>query len=277
MTITESIILGIVQGITEFLPVSSSGHLVVLQKYMGLDSAGDEMILFDLAVHVGTVVAVLIYYRHSIAKYLLHLKNSLTSQRSPAELYSRSPSVRISICAISAIAVTGIFYALAGDWIEQGFESSTTVGICWLITATLLIVTDQRKHTGRGLRQFGIAAAVAIGLAQGMALWPGISRSGTTICIAVLLGLRRRWAVEFSFLIGIPAILAAALIKGTQAFQNGPSAIDWAPILVATVVSAAVGLVALGLLIWAVKKAKLKYFAIYLYLIGTLTLIFSLP
>ena len=274
MKIIEAIILGIVQGITEFLPVSSSGHLVVLQKHMGLDSAGDEMILFNLAVHVGTVAAVLIYYRHSITKYLLHLKNSLLSRRSPAELYSRSPSVRISILALAAIGVTGIFYALAGDWIEQGFESSTTVGICWLITATLLILTDQRKHTPRGLRQFGIAAALAIGLAQGMALWPGISRSGTTICIAVLLGLHRRWAMEFSFLIGTPAILGAALIKGTQALQNGQSAINWVPILAATVVSAAVGLIALELLVWAVKKAKLKYFAIYLYLIGTLALIF---
>jgi len=232
------------------------------------------MILFDLAVHVGTVLAVLIFYRHSIAKYVAHLKNSLFSRRSLAELYTRSPSVRISICAIGAIGVTGIFYGLAGDWIERGFESRATVGICWLITATLLIVTDQRKHTGKGLRQFGIVAALAIGLAQGMALWPGISRSGATICVAVLFGLRRRWAVEFSFLIGVPAILAAALLKGFQAFQNGQSAIDWVPMLIATVVSAAVGLVALGLLIWAVKKTKLKYFAIYLYLIGILTLIF---
>ena len=274
LTTIEALILGIVQGVTEFLPVSSSGHLVVLEQFFEHASASPEMILFDLAVHVGTAAAVLIYYRHSIGRYFAHLKSSLISGHRPAELYRRSPSVRISVLAILSIGVTGIVYALGHNWIEKGFESSTRVAVCWLITATLLIITDQRRHSGKGLRRFGMTAALVVGLAQGMALFPGISRSGATICAAVLLGLHRRWAAQFSFLIGVPAILAAALIKGLQAFQPGQAPIDWGTVIIGTIVSGVVGLAALGLLIWAVQRAKLKYFAIYLYLVGIVALIF---
>ncbi|MBN1437326.1 MAG: undecaprenyl-diphosphate phosphatase [Sedimentisphaerales bacterium] len=273
MSYLEAILLGIVQGLTEFLPVSSSGHLVILQHWFKHNPDDPAMILFDLALHLGTVVAILFYYRHSIKKYFQHLFTSLADLNHPGKLYHQSASIRFTLLAGIAIVVTGLFYALFKDIVEKGFEKAWIVAVCWLITAAVLLLTDQRKHARRSLRQFGIIAAVLVGLAQGAALFPGISRSGSTICVAVLLGLHRRWAGEFSFLIGVPAILGAALLKGKEFFELDHSALDWGPLLAGSVISAVVGLAALSLLIWALRRAKLKYFAAYCAVIAVVTLI----
>ena len=267
----EAIILGIIQGLTEFLPVSSSGHLVVLQQLLGHDPS--EQILFDLAVHLGTVVAVVIYYRRSIGKYVSHLRASSSGMGRPLDLYQRSISIRVTVLALAATFSTGVFSVLFYDVVKGGFASSASVGVCWLITATVLWITDRRKHAKGSLRDFSMLMALAIGLAQGLALFPGISRSGSTICVAVLFGLRRRWAGEFSFLIGVPAILGATLIEGIKFFAQDQGQLDWGPMIVGSSVSCLVGLAALALLIWAVKRAKLKVFSVYCFIIGFATLV----
>jgi undecaprenyl-diphosphatase len=273
MSYWEAILLGIIQGLTEFLPVSSSGHLVVLQRFFNHDPSDPVMILFDLAVHLGTVIAVLIYYRDSLQKYFSHLYTSSREILHPLDLYQESISVRVTVLALAATFSTGLFYVFFHDAVEEGFASSASVGICWLVTATLLLVTDRRKDAKGSLKNFGLLMALTIGLAQGFALFPGISRSGSTICVAVLFGLRRRWAGEFSFLIGVPAILGATLIKGIKFFTQEHGPLNWGPMLVGGLVSGLVGLAALALLIWALKRAKLKVFAIYCYLVGTITLL----
>lgn len=272
MSYWEAIILGIIQGLTEFLPVSSSGHLVVLQRFFRHDPSDPAMILFDLAVHLGTVVAVVIYYRRSIGKYISHLRASLSGMGRPLELYQKSISVHVTVLALVATFSTGVVFVLFHDAIKGGFASSASVGVCWLITATLLWVTDRRKQAKRSLRDFGLLMALVIGLAQGLALFPGVSRSGSTICVAVLFGLRRSWAGEFSFLIGVPAILGATLIEGIKFFTSDQGPLDWGPMVVGSVVSGLVGLAALALLIWAVRRAKLKVFSIYCFVIGLATL-----
>ena len=270
----QAILLGILQGLTEFLPVSSSGHLVILQNIFGLEPQTPAMILFDLAVHLGTVVAVLIYFRHSLRKYSHDLIENCKHLNHPIDSYRRSAAIRFSTLAAIAIVVTGLFYITAGDKIKEGFEKPHMVAICWLVTATLLLLTDIRSRPRGGLRNFGMLAAVLVGLAQGAALFPGISRSGATICVAVLLGLRRRWAGEFSFLIGVPAIIGATLLEGISFFANVGEydSLSWGPTLAATAISAIVGWAALALLFWMLRKAKLKYFAIYCYLIAIITL-----
>ncbi|TFG46817.1 MAG: undecaprenyl-diphosphate phosphatase, partial [Candidatus Brocadiia bacterium] len=165
------------------------------------------------------------------------------------------------------------FYALFKDIVEQGFVRPWIVSVCWIITGCVLLATDYRHKCRRSLRQFGIMAAILVGLAQGAALFPGISRSGSTLCVAILLGLHRRWAGEFSFLIGVPAIVGALLIKGVGFFDSVSDSLGWGPILLGSVVSAMVGFFALRLLIWALRKARLKYFAIYCYLIAVISLI----
>lgn len=273
MNYLHAILLGIAQGLTEFLPVSSSGHLVILQRLFQLDAESPEMIFFDLLVHLGTVVAILFYYRKSVAKYVSHLLGSLSGLGQPLELYQRSASVRFSVLAVAAIFVTGVIYKVANEWIESGFEKPWIVAVCWLITATVLLITDRKRQARRGLREFTIWAALFVGLAQGAAMFPGISRSGSTICAAVLLGLHRRWAGEFSFLIGVPTIILATVIKGREFFGLEGFAPDWGPMLLGAIASAITGWAALALLIWALRKARLKIFSAYCVLIAVATLI----
>ena len=269
----QAIFLGIIQGLTEFLPVSSSGHLVVFQRALNYDSGDPAMIFFTLIVHLGTVVAILVYYRRSVKRYVTGLSGCLSDLNQPVTLYRQSTPFRITVLALAATFSTGIVFIFLKDTIESSFEKAPVVACCWIITATLLLITDRNKQVKGSLKQFTLLAALMIGLAQGAALFPGISRSGSTICIALLFGLRRRWAGEFSFLIGVPAICAATLIHGIKFFREDHTAIDWGPMLVGGLASAIVGLAALALLIWAVKRAKLKFFAIYCYLIAITTFI----
>ena len=276
MDYVQAILLGIVQGLTEFLPISSSGHLVILQELFGMSPESDSMIVFDLAVHLATMGAILVYYRQSIGKYVPHLCRSLPRLNHPVETYRRSASIRFTVLAILATMVTGVVYVLLKDGVKQGFERPSVVAVCWIVTATLLLFTDRHKHTRRSLRRFGLTAALAVGLAQGLALFPGISRSGSTICVAVLWGLHRRWAGEFSFFIGVVAISGASLIEGYKFFSGPHPEIAWGPMAVGAVASFLVGWAALGMLIWAVQRAKLKWFAIYCYIIAAATLMMVL-
>lgn len=269
----QAVLLGIVQGLTEFLPVSSSGHLVIGQWQMGFDPDDPAMILFDLVVHLGTVLAVLVYYRRSLKSYLGGLAQCGPDLLNPVTSYQKNPVFRVTLLALAATVATGVIYVLFHDSIESGFNSPPMVAVCWIVTATVLLITDRRGRVRGSLREFSLIAALAVGLAQGVALFPGISRSGSTICVAVLFGLRRPWAGQFSFLIGVPAICGATLIKFAQYFQAGHVSVDWGPMIVGGLISAVVGLAALALLLWAVRRAKLKFFAIYCYLLAIGTLI----
>jgi undecaprenyl-diphosphatase len=276
----QAIFLGIIQGLTEFLPVSSSGHLVVFQHWLNdqgelqFDPDSPQMIMFDLFVHLGTVLAILVYYRRSLTKYVSGLNSCRHNLNQPVTLYQKNTSFRVTVLAIAATFATGVIYAILGGFIKTtGFKSVPLVAVCWLVTATVLLVTDRHKHVNGSLRNFTLLAALVIGLAQGVALFPGISRSGSTICVALLFGLRRRWAGEFSFLIGVLAICAATLLDAIDFIKSDEVSLAWGPMLAGGVSSAIVGFGALALLIWVVKRAKLKIFAIYCYLIATTTLI----
>jgi undecaprenyl-diphosphatase len=147
----------------------------------------------------------------------------------------------------------------------------------WVITGTLLLVTDWRKKTRLGLRQFAVWQAALVGLAQAGAIMPGISRSGATICVAILVGLRRRWAVEFSFLIAIPAILGATVIKLVRDFgEISSGSLSLSSLVTGSAVAAVVGILALRLLIKASRSANLKFFAFYCYILACFVLIYSL-
>ncbi len=275
--VLHAVILGIVQGATEFLPVSSSGHLVLFENIFKFDPETPEMLLFDLSVHVGTVAAIFIVFRKSISDFVRNLLASGKYGKRPIEIYKRSPSVHILVLAILVTAVTGVL----GILLEKNFAAARgnlkVVAAMWLITGTLLLITDSRKKTRLGLRQFGILAAIIVGLAQSAAIMPGISRSGATICAAILVGLHRRWAVEFSFLIAIPAILGAALIQSVRDFaQISSGSLPIIPVLAGSVAAAITGILALKLLIKASRKANLKYFAFYCYLLGGIVLVYLL-
>ena len=175
-----------------------------------------------------------------------------------------------------ATVVTGVLGLLLRDLSNSARGSMATVASMWVITGTLLLITDWRKKTRLGLRQFGISAAVVVGIAQAVAIMPGISRSGATICAAILIGLHRRWAVEFSFLIAIPAILGAAAIQLVKdAGKIGSATLPISSVLIGSVVAALVGILALKLLIKSSRKANFKFFAFYCYILAGFVLVYS--
>jgi undecaprenyl-diphosphatase len=268
--------LGAIQGAAEFLPVSSSGHLVFFESFVeGISTETPEMLLFDLCLHLGTVLSISVVFRKSIVRFVRQLVLSFHGGLSPARLYEKNVSVRFAVLAVTATVITAMFFVLFKDPLESA-RSLKVVASMWLINAGLLWVAG-RRHGKKGLRDFGLLMAVIIGLSQGFAILPGISRSGATICVALLLGMRPRWAIEFSFLISIPAIVGGALIvaiKNSQSLLNGHISIPY--ILIGMATAFVVGIISLKILIGASKKHKLKYFAVYCALLSLITLVYCL-
>jgi undecaprenyl-diphosphatase len=191
------------------------------------------------------------------------------------QIYKKSPSVRLLILAVFVTLITGACGLTFKKYFEAAFGHLKVVAAMWAITGTVLLVTDARKRTRLGLRRFGFRQAAIVGLAQAVAIMPGISRSGATICAAILVGLHRRWAVEFSFLIAIPAILGATLLE----VLNNSAVISaqnvTASVLVSGAAAAAIcGVLALKVLIKASRDAKLKVFGFYCYILALAVLVY---
>ena len=270
-----AMILGAVQGLTEFLPVSSSGHLVLFESIIpGLDPDTPQMLLFDLSIHVATVGAILMIYLKDIRGFTGTLMDVKRHSFNPLTIYKHNPAWRFLICAGVTTVVTVIIYKIFEEPLKSARQLEV-VAAMWLVTGTLLLITDGKKRTRVGLRDFGIMGAVVIGMAQSVAILPGISRSGATICVAILWGLHRKWAIQYSFLIAMPAILGGTLLE----LIDNPGIIG-ADILPASSIAAgmitafAMGMAALKLLIFVSKKKKLKYFAIYCYAISIASFVY---
>jgi undecaprenyl-diphosphatase len=277
LNIFSASILGAVQGLTEFLPVSSSGHLVLLENLFHFDPEKPEMLLFDLIIHTGTVIAIFIVFRKSIAAFAKNLIAFGKYGSTPIAIYKKSPSVHLLVLAIVTTFVTSVLGLSFKHYFESARGSLAVIAVMWIINATLLLITDWRGKTRLGLRQFGLVAAVIVGLAQTAAIMPGISRSGATICAAILIGLHRRWAVEFSFLIAIPAILGATAVELIQNFDKiNSAAMPLSAIIVGPAVAAIVGIAALKILIKVSRKANLKIFAFYCYILTCFVFFFLL-
>lgn len=273
----QAAVLGVIQGATEFLPVSSSGHLVLFENLFHFDPETPEMLLFDLIIHAATLIAIFIVFRKSIAGLVRNLLAWRKYGTNPLEVYRRSPSVHILVLAFFVTGVTGT----CGLLLEKHFAAArgqiAFVAAMWLVSGTFLLITDRRKRTHMGLRRFGVTAALIIALAQSVAILPGISRSGATICAAILVGLRRRWAVEFSFLIAIPAILGATLVESLKHFTEISSGnLPMASMAAGAVAAALMGVLALKLLIKTTRTAKLKYYAFYCYFLACSVLVYIL-
>lgn len=276
MNIFSAAILGVIQGLTEFLPVSSSGHLVLFEHLFGLRPERAEMLLFDLTTHIGTVAAIFVVFRKSIVAFFKNLFACRQYGTTPVKIYKKSPSVHLLVLAVVATVVTAVVYKVFKTPLESARRLPIVTGM-WVVTGTLLLATDFRKRAKLGLRQFGIIAAMVVGLAQGAAILPGISRSGATICAAILIGLRRRWAVEFSFLIAIPAILGAAAVKFAENYgQVGPATLPLSSLVVGAAAAFVVGIFALKLLIKTSRNANLKFFAFYCYILACFVLLYLL-
>lgn len=261
----EALILGLVQGLTEYLPVSSSGHLTIGQEILGV--SGEENLTFDVIVHVATVLSTLvILWKEVVWIFVGFCKFKWNDEMK---------YVLNILVSMIPIGVVGIFFK---DTIEEIFGSGLTiVGICLLITALLL--TFSYLYRPRQKDKIGVLDAFIIGLAQAVAVLPGLSRSGSTIATGLLLGNNKAKLAQFSFLMVIPPILGEALLDVLKAIKHGSEAafgnMEALPMIVGFIAAFVSGCVACQWMVNIVKKGKLIYFAAYCAVVGVVALVYS--
>ena len=261
MSILEAFILGIVQGLTEFLPVSSSGHLELVKALLGNDSLPAESLLLTVVLHFATALATMVVFRKDIAQIFKGL-----FQFKANEEFTFSLKIVLSMIPAAVIGV------LFNDEIEALFSQQILlVGFMLLLTGGLLFLADRAKKTDRNV---GYTHALIIGIAQAIAILPGISRSGATRSTAVLLGIDREKSARFSFLMVIPLILGK-MAKDIMEGQLMETQIGWAPLIVGATAAFIAGLFACQWMIALVKKSQLKYFSFYCLIVGVLAIVFS--
>ena len=243
----QAVFLGALQGITEWLPVSSSGHLALAQQMMGLQVP----VSFDIMLHIGTLAAVVLYYwRRLLAIALAVLRLDFKSNEGKTAL----------LIVVASVPTAIIGFALK-DFFESMFSSMLMVGIALMITGCVLFSTKWMH----GRRKVGLAESVGMGIAQGLAVAPGISRSGWTISAGMAAGVEKEKAAEFSFILSIPALIGAAVIEGRNIAFSG---IDWWAVSAGVLVAAVVGYASIFALMKIVKRGEFWVFAPYCWIVG---------
>ena len=275
MNSTEAIILGIIQGLTEFLPVSSSGHLVLFQQLFGLKEAE---LFFDVCVHLGTLLAVMVVFRQEIKNIILALMRLISSTGSKKTILQKiesDPDLKMALLIVIGSIPTAVLGFLFRGIADRLFASVFIVGLMLMVTGLLLWLTRwaATRVEQPGADRLTPKNAFIIGVVQGLAIIPGISRSGSTISIALLLGIRREMAARYSFLLSIPAIIGAGLLSFKEGLSQTDQAIQIS--LLGAVAAALVGYGALKSLLHVVKKGRLHLFAPYCWMAGILAIVFS--
>ena len=257
----QALILGLVQGLTEFLPVSSSGHLVIFRELLGAEAPSD--LVFEITVHVATALATIVVFRKQILDLLQGLFKFKYNQQ--------TDFIAKLVVSMIPVAIVGFFFK---DKVEELFSSLLVVGCALMVTALLLFLSDRVKARKEG-KEITFGQALVMGLGQAVAVIPGLSRSGTTISAGLLSGASRNKVAEFSFLMVLVPILGEAfldLVGGDPA----ASSISIAPLLLGFVAAFFSGLFACKAMIALVKKAGLKWFALYCAIVGLIVIICSL-
>ena len=245
----EAILLGVVQGVTEWLPISSSGHLALLQQYFKMENP----VFFDVMLHVGTLIVILLFFREDISRILkvVFVKREFKTEE--------AKMVELIIVGNIPLAILGFTF---GESIEKLFESPIAIATALIFTGTIIYLT---KFSSIKKNTISFFDSILIGIAQAFALIPGISRSGATIATALLLGIKHEKAMKYSFLLSIPAVLAAAIGKTLSLNYQG---INIYSILIGMIVSIVVGLFSLKFLKITLNKKLFYAFAPYCWILG---------
>lgn len=287
MTFLRAIILGIIQGLTEFLPVSSSGHLAICKNLFRMDTSSG--ILYDILLHVATLAAVCIVMWKDVMKLAVELigiardccinivtffKNLFARGNKEDFITLASSSYRkFAILVIISSIPTAILGFLLKDIIETVEGELLVPGICLLATGVITLISDFLKDGTKKPKDATYGDAFSVGIAQGIATLPGLSRSGTTITACILCGFDRRFAVKYSFIMSIPAILGALLLEITDIGKETISGGEVASYIVGMIVAGVVGYFALKFVIGVVQKKSFKFFAVYCIGIGVVSII----
>ena len=267
MNVIQAAILGIVQGLAEFLPISSSGHLELCQHLMGLSGEGSEMMLLTVLLHAGTLVAVMVIFWEDwwgILKNLFHSR---------------------LLGLLFLASVPALIVALAMD-MDQLFGSGF-LGIAFIITGLFLMLTEKlssrarqaERRRAKGQEEVGVKHALAMGLMQVVALMPGVSRSGSTLLGGVASGLNRKSAAKFSFMMSAPAILGSLLVEGKSAYEAGAFAFladNLLPVAVGVVLAAISGYLAIRYMLKLINRISFHWFALYVFVLGAVVIVLQL-
>lgn len=275
MTVLDAIWQAIIQGLTEFLPVSSSGHLSLYQHFTG--NSGDGALMFSALLHLGTLVAVIVVFWQQIAKlvteFFAMIKDIFTGKFS---VKNARPERRVIFMFIISTAVLIPFYIFKGFF--ESFAEDTSIfveGLCFLYTAAILIMADLTEKGRKRMVDLRSPDAVRIGFFQAVALLPGVSRSGSTISAGIFSGLKREEAVSYSFILGIPAILGGGLSELIDGIGQESSA-GVLPCIIGVIVAAVVGFGAIKLVQWLMKTDRFRIFAIYTAALGIIVIVISI-
>ena len=255
MSLWQAVLLGLVQGLTEFLPISSSGHLVLTNFLLGISN---DTIVFEISVHIGSLVAVLIYFRNDLFRVVV-------------DFFRGGEGRWIGWMLIFAMIPTAIIGFGFKDMFESLFHAPRYASLGLLFTSAVLFAAERMRRGSRPLEKVRWQDALLIGTLQGLAIMPGVSRSGSTIAAGLFAGLTRDAAARFSFLLSIPAILGAAVVTGKDFVAIEPGLA--LPSVVGAIAAGISGYVAIGLLMRILRSGKLYVFVAYTLVVGVLGLI----
>lgn len=281
MTILQAIFLGIIQGLTEFLPVSSSGHLAIAQNIFEIDTGGS--MLFDIMLHVGTLAAVFVAYRKDIVRMIreaificidigANTKIWISNRKNDEALrYKRiihNNYRKFVVLILVSTIPTGVIGYAAKNLVEAASATLIVPGVCLLLTGVLLVVADFTEDGKKIPRDVSYTNGFFIGIAQGISTLPGLSRSGTTITACLVSGFDKRFAVKYSFLMAVPAVLGASVLEIKDAVAEEITGNLVLCCVIGAVVAGLVGYVCIKVMLSIVRKKKFKGFAIYCLVLG---------
>ena len=275
MTYFEATILGLVQGLAEFLPISSSGHLALLQNWFGIEET--KVLLFTVLLHVGTLISVFIMYWKDIWELIVELGLTIKDICTGKGLRMEERPVRkLGVMIIVATIPTAIIGFAFKDFFDSLYTSVIPIGVGLIITGFLLVFAEKKGESTRGIKEMNLRNAIFIGTVQGIAICPGISRSGSTLFGSLVCNLDRKFAVKFVFLISIPSILGSAILETPAAIEAGISLSQLGPVLWGMLVAAVSGVVAIKSMIKIVSDKKLSIFSYYVWILGLIVVIYGI-
>jgi undecaprenyl-diphosphatase len=270
VTIVQAVILGLIQGLTEFLPVSSSGHLVLGEHLLNVRTSTD--ITFEVFVHFGTLMSVVVVFWKDIVGIVQSLFRAVVPWRLSVQYYRENELFRLSLCILLGsipAAYVGLRFEHA---VAEAFTDPKLVAVMLIVTGLILFLTGLSKPVVG--KRVNVVSALLIGVAQAMAIIPGISRSGSTISTALYLKIDPYHAARFSFLLSLPAVAGASLLKAKDVIVHGGSSEGIVPLIVGMVVSFGSGYVAIRFLLRIIERGKIRWFSLYCLLVGTLGILF---
>lgn len=285
MTLLQAIFMGLIQGVTEFLPVSSSGHLAIFKILFQMDL--DNGLLFDVLLHLGTLAAIFVAYHKDIFRMIMEgiyilgdvcvnivrfFRNRFLHEENTYLRVVKNGYRKFVLLVIVSTIPTGIIGIVAADFVEMASEILLIPGICLIVTAILLFLSDRMADGAKGPKDISYTNGFIIGICQGVATLPGLSRSGTTIAACLFSGFDRRFAVKYSFIMSIPAVLGAAILELKDVSLRSIGISEVTCYLAGMAVAAVVGYVCIKTMLVIVRKKKFTFFSIYCLLVGALSI-----